>query len=419
MALSTGASLIFLSLSVFLVMWILFKYAKLEERGILTQILAFIGVISLFFNLFLAETFMFFENAVMALGVLFCVIAACFFITKEGWRRYVYSLVFLILGFFSYQASMAYFIPLIILFSGIKYDWNLKTLAHRTIFSGLLYSAALLTNYFFILIVNAGGGRVAGGIDFADNVLRMILAFRRIISSSLGFTPRFVFFAALAVLFMIILYKGIKSKRINCLIACIASFAALAFAAMINHLPMTVFYVHPRSALALAGLGGLMIICMALMPRASPNFIAKPVAIAAFAFLMLISVIHIDAQRNSFANNLLDRVEISAIAQGIWTYEERTGITINLLQTIQGRPVMMHRPYFRDYMDVTVRALSVPWMVHPMISHYMGRMAWPWESATHIPYSGFLDHVAPFCYEMKIGENRLFFVEDILYLVIY
>jgi len=408
LSLSVIASVLFLSLAVFFTLYMCYKYTNLGEKGIFAQVLAFLGTIALFFNLFTLEIFLFFENAVMTFSILCAVLAALFFL-KSGWRNYIITLLLLLLSIFSYQAGIAYFLPLVVLFEGAKSGYAIKDTARKTLIAGLIYGLAMAANYTYILLVGPVDARFAGDADFLGNIMGMIAALISVISHNLRFFPRFGHFAFLAVFAILLITLNVKKPK-RLLIQAI-SLIALSVAALIPHLPMGSFYVVPRSAVALGGLGGLMLILIALSAEQSKKLLLIP----GILFLLVTSVIHIDAQQNNLTNNHLDHAEIHAIAQRIWEHEAAGGEEITVLHTIRGRPTSFYRPYLRSYGDLTIRVLSVDWMIRHMLQHHMHRS---WDPSWAISYDDYLAHPLLET-EVRSGTSRLLFDGNVLYLVIY
>ena len=412
MGVSVFFSLVFLALSAFIVFFMLHKYTRLAEKGLFLQIIALLGCVSLFFNIFILDSFLFYENAIMSLGVLFGVLAVLNFVkfTKKG---YIWAVVFLILGIFSYQASIAYFIPLVVLFIACRVSFCPKKTLKFTVLAGAFYAFAMFLNFLYLLLLVPADARFGdfATIDFIANARGIIRQSISIFSNLLGFLPRFSFFVMLLGLFALATKSIFDGKWASKLFVLGLAAVGFVFAAMIFHLPIGVFYVLPRSAVSLAGFGGLILIFFSIVAKNAKKW----AVLGAAVFVLIISASIIDAQMNNFANNRLEQVEVAMLAQQIWQYEQKSNQQIEYLHTIMGIPNNHFRPNLRHYQDVTIRLLSLNWMVRPLLENHMNRS---WQPDWSVSYADFMA-MSERENEIRLGENRLLFVENRLYLVIY
>lgn len=411
MSFSVLFSLIFFAFCSFLTMYMLHKYNVIKDSKVIA-IIAFFGSISLFFNMFILDSFLFYENWIMSAGSLFTVLAILFFL-KQGVVNYMASFILLLFGVFSYQASVAYFMPIIVLFLVAKHSSDFKQIVKYIFLAAAMYAAALLANYGFILIVDSQDVRVMGEIDFIANLRSIWQYIGYVLKSAMGFTTDYVFALFLCVFFVIIIVHNVKNKLYTKLLLLIFAAICLVVAAMLPHLPMAVFYVMPRSAVSFAGIAGLLILCIVLSIKEKQRYIML-VMVFCGIFVIFIASIKLDAQKNNYANNMLDMQEISNIAMRILEYERTTGIDIIYMHTIMSTQATSFRSELNNYHDITIRILSVPWMIRPLINNYLGRY---FEADWSISYYQYLNHDM-LDHEMVFNYKRMLFVEDRLYLVI-
>ena len=401
MSMSVAASLLFLALAAFVLLYMLDKYVNIGA-------LAVLGAFALFFNPFILDSMMFYENSVMNMGALFAVLAVAAYFGR-GVVKKALSMLFLLIAVFSYQAAAAYFMPLLVLCAAVRHNFDIKATAKDVLLGGLLYAAALLANYGFIWLVGSDDLRVAGDIDLAGNISGMMGYGMSVLASALGFTRPFRFFAGLVMLFVMLVISTRAALRELAVYA--AAIFMLGFAAMINHLPMSLFYVMPRSAVAFGGVGGLIILCMAVADNAPIRSIK---GVAAAAFIAFIAANQVAIQQASFANDRMDYHEVAQIAARIVEHETQNSVEINTLHTIMAHPRTLQRPYIRNFHDVTIRALSIPWLVRPMLERQLGRAFAPnWD----VSFAQYQEHELRYR-EIVAYHHRMLFVDDRLYLVI-
>ena len=372
MSISVLLSLVFLSLASYLV------YVTAKEHGVsgkLGAATALIGSAGIFFNLFVVETLMFFESAAVSFGALTAVLAAR--AVLRG--KYVPAFILAVVSVFCYQAVIAYFLPLVLLF---------PTDRRKKIIAFAVYATALVTNYGFTRLISTDA-RVAGTVNIWANITGCYYEIRSFLSSTLQMTPKFLFFAFIFVFAVIITYQSVSSKKIQPLLRAAVACGALVVCAMLPHVMMSYFYVMPRSALALAGVGGLLVVAIAQGTgergerreergeRTGNDGCVRVLRVVslvlAVVFTVIIAGFQLDMQISSIRNNRLDAVEIALAAEEIRKYEAESGFVITHVYLLNDSRTVFFRPDFRKYHDLTIRTLSVSWMVAPHFSDALGR----------------------------------------------
>ena len=411
MAFSVSLSLVFLSLASYTV----FLMAK--EQGLsgkMASVLALIGSAGIFFNLFVVETLMFYENAVMSFGALCAALAARS--TLRG--KYVPAVIFAVICVFCYQAVIAYYLPLVLLFKARRRKVrqvscsiaNYLMASPNKIIAFAIYALALASNYIFVRMVSMDA-RVTGTISYRSNIRGCYEAVIRFLRTTLGLTPTFLFTAFIVAFAVIILFNAFKSRTAWTVVRTVLAGGALVGCAMVPHVMMSYFYVMPRSAVGMAGLGGLLIVAMsstrgALLDgenahgpnpgdaglanghdfssesdakdparkKGSIGIVPRIVSLAlASIFTLTIAWFQLDMQVSSIRNNKLDAAEIAVAADIIRRYEEESGIVVTHIYVLRDSRTIFRRDDFRNYGDLTIRALSVSWMIAPHLSDALGR----------------------------------------------
>jgi hypothetical protein len=135
-------------------------------------------------------------------------------------------------------------------------------------------------------------------------------------------------------------------------------------------LPMSTgsWYVFPRSSVAIAGVGGLLIICMASCAQKINKWALLP----AVLFVLIISYVHSDIQRSNYASNKLDMHELAGIVNIIRSYEEHHEITVTRILFMYEEPHKWQRESVRSYNDLTQSLLQNFWVPEPMLRYFLG-----------------------------------------------
>jgi len=367
MRLSVAASLVFLSLSAYIVFRLVRQYAvSTEEKS--GYVFAALGALMLCFNLFIAESMLFFENAIMSLGILLAIVALVLFL-RGGRKHYLLGFLALILSVFSYQPSSVFFPPLAVLFFGARYHTDLRQFFRRICLAAFLYAIAVFSNVMF-LFLRSIDVRFAGDLRLSDNIRYTADALGQFFLNQFGFFRDYVFLLFLILFFGILILICLRQQMVRALFVSILSLVTLLAATMALHLPVASdsWYIAPRSAVALGSLGGLLLLAIALFARR----IKRPILIAALLFTLLLSQKQIDIQQNTYANNQMDLQELAHIVDTIRAYEAYHGIRVTRIYFGYDVPQVWQRESLRHYQDLTIRMLQIPWMPEPLLQINLG-----------------------------------------------
>lgn len=367
LTLSVGISLVVLCLASYIVYRMTVEYSIIDESNHLRYFAAVIASTGIFLNLFVIDTFLFYESAIMSLGALCAALSARFFL-RGRWRDYICSILLLIAAVFCYQADIAYFLPIVILFLFAKREGFEPTLK-RFLLAVIFCAIAMLLNYVFLRITASDDKRVVGDLSFQYNIKQCILTFRDFLVDTLKFTPKYVYFGFGVCFGALFIYDAIRRKSFSQFIPVVLALVSLAGGSMLVHLPMTYFYVMPRSAVALAGLVPIAALGTVIYTKHGDKLLIA----LCIVFSLFISQRQIDAQKNNYAANKLDDAELTLISDIVLNYEKKTGIEIKKLYFTDDPHPQYHRKNIGNYGDVTIRILAVPWVVHSRIETYLKR----------------------------------------------
>ena len=368
MGLSVAVSLVFLSLSAYIVFRLVCQYAvSTEEKS--GYVFAALGALMLCFNLFIAESMLFFENVIMSLGILLAIVALALFL-RGGRKHCLLGLLALIFSVFSYQPSSVFFPPLVVLFLGARYQPDLRQFFRRSCLAALAYAIAVLSNVMFLLL-RSTDVRFAGSLRISDNIRHGANALEQFFLNQFGFFRDYVFLLFLISFFGVLILICLRQQMNRALFVSILSVFALLATTMALHLPVASdsWYIAPRSAVAMGGIGGLLLLAIALFARR----IKTPMLILALLFTLLLSQKQIDIQQNTYANNQMDLQELSQIVDTIRAYEAYHSIRVTRIYFSYDNPQAWQRESLRNYHDLTVRMLQIPWMPEPLLQINLGR----------------------------------------------
>jgi len=414
MAVSVGASLVFLSMAAYIVFCLVRRYGDVTSRN--AYVLAALGALMIFFNVFLLETMLFFENAVMSFGILMAV-AAVALALWGGVKGYVLSLICMVISVFCYQPATAFFPPLIALFGGaasnveITFGSKVVRFMKYAVPAAVVYIVALLSNVIFLQVIPGGDGRFYGETRIFDNISHSITASRYFLQNNWGFLPNYVFSLFLLIFVVALAIYTLRKKNYFALASCVIAFLLIFVASFVILLPMATdrWYIFPRSGVALAGIGGLIIVAIALYAKR----INRAVLIAAALFVLIISQRQIDIQINSYANQHLDMMELNVIANKLRDYEEHYGITIQRIYIGYDTPMVWFRSQLNNYNDLTISMWHVSWMPGPFLSYQLGR---PFTVLHMTPYD--MERIASYRQAHWFTGGRMVFDGETVYLIL-
>ena len=130
---------------------LLLKHSN-QEINVLKKIVYFLSTIILFLNSATYEYFYYPESGVMWLGVLLVILAIKANLRLEDKFRYIKSFVLVFLAMNCYQAIILIYLPMLILFLGLKYD-SFKKVFCEILKSGIILCLNLILGYLIIEIL--------------------------------------------------------------------------------------------------------------------------------------------------------------------------------------------------------------------------------------------------------------------------
>ena len=384
MALSTFASILFLSSASYIVYRAVSSRVKVKNT--LSSVITALGAGMLFFNLFVLEFMIFYENAIMSLGVFFAVLTAVWVIcgTRKG---YLLAFTFLLISVFAYQPTTAFFPPLALLFTGIeiehastkmpmqRFTEKLLLFCKKITPAVLIYTLALFCNVVFLQTFGSGDSRFAGEINLLQNIRHSFFAVLRFFYNQLGTMPPYLFFLFLLVLFLVFFTTALKNKHIFPIFISLLSFSFLFISTLFILLPTASMFWHValRSGMPMAGIGGLLLLFIALWGLPAQKHLQRITLGIMILFSLFIAQRQIEAQVDHFANRHMDMQELALIGDTIRAYEAYHGITVTHISFGYEEPITWHRANLNRFGDLTLSMWQVEWMPPAFLEDYLGR----------------------------------------------
>jgi hypothetical protein len=383
------------------------------------HIIAAIGALMLFINVFVLETMLFYEGWIMSLGVLAAVFAAIWTV-RGGRRGLLFGIGFMMLSVFSYQSSAAYFPPLVILFLFRTEDDKKRVISflNKAIIAAGIFTLAVLANMLYMRIVGSDT-RLAGDTRLTENFSLSVKTLADFLRNCFGFMPNYLFLVFIIIFIASVVFYGVRAKRYFLMITTLLAFVVSLVIIFVMMLPVTTtsWYVFPRSGTVLAGSGGVLILAMAILANKNRCKVMEKVTVGvivtATVFALIISQRQIDIQQNHYAARQLDMMELAYMVDTIRAYENYYGIIVSQIYFGYDHPLEWFRPQLNNYNDLTLSLWHVPWLPKHFFAKYLG------IPASDRPIDNYkFDPNGSTRYVHWFTRGRIVFDNDIVYIVI-
>ncbi len=409
MYISVLISIIFLSVSATVIWKMAVEY--IEKHNVWQHLFLIISCTSIFFTLFITDLLLFFECCVTTSGIM-CSTLAVYYFLKRRKKNIILSAFLLIISIFTYQPSIALFLPLCIPFIFKKYAGNKKAIFQNVLLAGFLYSLPFLINYLYLKATSSTDGRFFGEVILWENLLHCKTAIVGFFKNNFGFMPNYIFFAFLGYFVLMCVINCIRTKTFMNLLCLFMALASVVVTALLPHMAIVTnsWYIVPRSAVGLASTVGIAMLVMNM----SFKRIQKSHVIVSLLFLLVISIKLLDIGNSMITNNKLDVQDLGFISDVIQTYEKQNNMTVNTIYFTYDSNPDFHRQGMEDYKDLNLRILSVDWMVRTLLNKEMGRnySRNNMSDEERSVYFGDADWHA-------MSLEQFVFVDDALYLCLY
>ena len=153
---------------------ILIVYNKIIEVGSVeskkVKILVFISILTSFYCLSITECLLFIENVAMITSLLLATIAAI----KYSKRRYILSILILIVGVFCYQGTINFFVAFAF-FLVTTINENKKIQLKDALKIGGIYLITLVINFIFIKIIGTENRIIVEPVKILKNISSIVI----------------------------------------------------------------------------------------------------------------------------------------------------------------------------------------------------------------------------------------------------
>ena len=414
-------TIIFLALSSLLVYIIIKRKVFTENGSKKLQITLFLICNGLFFNVYITDWMMFLESCVIALGCLLSVVA-CYFLTTtdKKAKKYLLTTLFLTLGIFCYQASIAIGGALVIMITIYdNRDKKILDIIKILILSMIPYAIALLLNFAFIKVVNLNNlsdARLAGSIDILYNLKFVIKQFTWCFIAMFNYPTKYIVAILVFSAFIFYVIKVVKEEKSKiCILYVAVSMLCLCILSVlpIMAMPSSSIYFISRSVPYIASMLPFLLLCILTFSKDTfdKNETIFYIITIIYTFIVTISVIKVTSE--CLKNNAQDINIAKTIQLKIDEYENDTGNKVDTIILVPDKTPSLSENNITYYSDNTVRAFFNDYSVKEIMYFVSQRYYNVTESTNEeeIELFGDFDFDSFDIQELKFNENVLYLVK--------
>ena len=315
------AAIIIFSICVIYLKEIILNISKNKKIEYFILILSF----SVFFNFIMIDAISFLESIVIATSVLLYTIAAKKIVIDN---KNILGIVLTVLGIFCYQATIYFFLQLVVIFTLLTKKDIKKVL--QSIVIALL---AIAINYLYIkgyeYLFNYSLNRL--NINIISNIIYMFTNINQLLVNSLGLFPKYLWLIFLCSIFLIAWIYSIKRKEnyvltlklIAITIFCIIISVSILIISQLEYL------TSGRAFFAIGSLIPILLIYIAIETDILKEKTLKYAYICVIALFSITNVLNIYHNSYSFKKaNDFDRYICESIVKYIEKYEKENNVII-------------------------------------------------------------------------------------------
>lgn len=313
-------------IAIFLSAISIYELNKVLDKYVSNRILSSIISIAIIINPFIIELWLFIETGIMMLSILASVEAFKYFdkyLEKYDKKYLKKSFIWMLIGLFSYQGTIALFIALSI----ISIINKKKDFIKNNFIMLLIYGIPTVINYLFILLFSRK--RVGGGLNLERNIKVIIDSTIQMIDGFglyfRGFISIILITSIILVIYYIFMDKT-KSKK-NALISMFYIIFMIYFFTVLPILPQTGerIAVYPRTCYVFLSMIGILFL-----------FINKKSNYKILSTLLIILLVgefftFTRLEINRYKVNELDKEIVLKIEEKVRKYEEENNIKVTKL----------------------------------------------------------------------------------------
>lgn len=285
-----------------------------KPQNAFMQIIIYIISYITIFNFMYIENMYFVENVVMALGILLYIISADI-LTEQNEHYVIKAMLIGILAIFCYQATIGFFITLIVIFSILKNSNNLKNAISLIVKGAVIVILAVISNIVFVKIYGTIFGIEQERIGSINNIwinLNLIIKnCTKIIINTVGLFQKYAFLIILAIIALIANIYWIKKKMIvEDILFNLFIVIAIASAFCMNIMSLSAFYCG-RTRYVIGALVGLIYIYIYCKTEIFQKHIISKILLTTIllGFFIIIIYNYVFIQQEHKAVNILEKMK--------------------------------------------------------------------------------------------------------------
>ena len=334
-------SIMIFSICVVYLKEILLKLIENKKLEYLVLILAFTAI----FSFVMSDIMQFLENIVIAISVLLYIIAAKKLILDN---KKIYCLVLVISGMFCYQATICFFLQLVLLFVLLT-DKRIKDIITSIIIALL----AIALNFIFIKIYELVFKYSLTRIDnnIFENIIYMVKNIRVLILESLGLFPKYLWITFLEMICLLIIIHSIKKKEttkvlIDMLILTVFSILFAVSTLIVTRLD---YYTCGRVFFSVGSLIPVLLIFVLLKTNIMDDKVFKKMYISITILFFVINIINLYYNSYSFKKaNEFDRYICESIVYYIEKYEQQNNEVVKGISVYNSNEIVLANEFLKD-----------------------------------------------------------------------
>lgn len=307
------------------------KYIK---NNLISIILSTIIII----NPYVIELWLFIETSIMMLSILSCILALKYFdkyLTEKKNKNLLHTGLFMLLGIFSYQGTVALFISIATILIIIN-SKNIKEFIKNNVIAVLCYGVPAIINCLIINLI--GNNRVTGSHDLIKTIDFIIKSTKDQLLNGFGLYPRGI----LAVLLLLTLISALvlicKQKATSRTISMIKLIYIIFITYIFTIAPIftqssSSLIIFPRTSYAFGAIIGIIFFfCTSnLKLNILKETFYNIVKILSVILLIVEFVTFTNIAINRYIVNYMDKYIVLEIEEKIANYERETGQKIEKL----------------------------------------------------------------------------------------
>lgn len=324
------------------------------------------------FNFMFIENMQFAECFVMSLSIL-CYLLAADILVKGNKNYIIKAFLLVLIGIFSYQGTLGFFIVMIFVISLAEND---KKILNKILIGGAICIVAVLLNLVEIKICGYALGNQSTRMGGLKNVMYMLGLIKEaifpILKYSIGTFPKYAFillFTVTMLLVNIYIENKIRVYFNCCIILLVILTLSTAFA--INLFTIAGFRTA-RMLFVIGALLGNVFILLYLKTNILEN--KKSIInyiIIIYCIIIISSYITLIKFHKEVEKNTIEECKI--INEYITEYEEQTGNKIENIAVYLDKNTTYYYESINNYSALTIRPLSVEWGDNGAISYWTER----------------------------------------------